>query len=1513
MFKKTALYTIVVAITLIVLNNAGYGQQNNKPANTTPASPVVEPLPNGYTTDLKVNYIRSWEPVGPITDPGTVISSGYQHVKQITQYLDGLGRPLQTVSKQITPGTQPKDMVAPVKYDEFGREVINYLPYVSTENNGLLKTDPFLAQKTFMLALYPDEQVYYSKTNYEASPLNRVTKTMAPGNSWAGSNMGVSMDYQLNTTPDAVRIWTITSNPITYSNNDISTNIPSSAAFYNAGKLYKNVSSDEAGNAIVEFKDKQGQVVLKKVQVGNIPTDYSGYEGFLCTYYVYDYLNQLRFVIPPKAVEAIRSNWQFNDNNIINELCFRYEYDSRNRMIAKKIPGAGWVYMIYDTRDRLVFTQDAKLRKNNLWLTTLYDGLNRAVMTGMITWNGLPSTLQQTVTWQTTSLVTPPGLQSDRELPEPGQTIPISGTFQATNSVTLKEEFESAAEFTAEIVGGTNGGPENITIEGTTINKNPIPSGAGFIALTKTYYDSYYFTNITYSTAYNGYLDAGSNLHPEAMPSAANTQTKGLVTGSSVRIIEDPNNLAAGNWLTTVNFYDDKGRVIQTNSDNHKGGKDIITNRYDFTGKVISGYLDHTNPGGTPTSVHVKTNMEYDHAGRLLEVWKTINDDNLKKTQIVKNDYDELGQLRNKKLGPKNDGSVYIESLDYSYNIRGWLTGINKDYANNTGNPNAWFGMELNYDKGFQISQLNGNIAGTKWRSRGDGERRAYGYTYDKVNRILGADFSQSNGSNYVDNANINFDMKMGDGLSGTEAYDANGNIKLMTQWGLKLSNSSPIDELQYEYFDYSNKLKRVTDTWNDNNSKLGDFKYDPNTKGANDYGYDLNGNMITDMNKKLNGDVGKDIDLTTGGTGAIRYNYLNLPYQIVAAGRGLITYSYDAAGNKLKKVVRDSTAGKVVTTTTSYVGGLVYESKTTNPADAGDYTERLQFISHEEGRTRYIAAEGSNPASFVYDYFVKDHLGNVRMVLTEEQKTNIYQAGMEDANRSFEVVLFDQKINSTATPKPGGFDSDGGNAKVSMVNGTTVEGRVGPGIVLKVMSGDKINARTLAWYQPSGMDNTTTPGLTAIIENILGQLTSGISGAGKGTANEEITRNILQPGMQSLLNAQNPASGAPKAYLNWILFDEERFTAVSSGFVAVPQITGGQQKVLIQANGGNDIDIPRNGYLYVYVSNESRGNVYFDDIRVEHKRGSLIEETHYYPFGLTMAGISSRALGNVENKKKFNGIEQNTDLDLNQYDAFYRNLDPQLGRWWQVDPKPNDMESPYAAMGNNPILNMDYLGDTSVLGRLWNNVKEGWKDFDNGKGTAYEAVDWINRNLNPLTDLYHTTSGKDFITGEQVSRTEAAANVAMALIPGGKVEGAVVKTVEKTVVEKTVQKGVVSLDNNILIKAIEGGEKELVKKAIGGAKPIVSITAAKEYLVKGNKSQLRDFMTEINATISKNGASAGQVQQLQAQAVNLGRRLGTNDASIIGGAINNNATVITYDRQMINFMNAIGLPVKTP
>jgi RHS repeat-associated protein len=146
---------------------------------------------------------------------------------------------------------------------------------------------------------------------------------------------------------------------------------------------------------------------------------------------------------------------------------------------------------------------------------------------------------------------------------------------------------------------------------------------------------------------------------------------------------------------------------------------------------------------------------------------------------------------------------------------------------------------------------------------------------------------------------------------------------------------------------------------------------------------------------------------------------------------------------------------------------------------------------------------------------------------------------------------------------------------------------------------------------------------------------------------------------------------------------------------------------------------------------------VFFDNLQVTHTRGPILEETHYYPFGLVMAGISSKALefDEPENKMKYNGIEKENDLGIEVYDAQFRELDGQIGRWWQIDPVTDGYEniSPYASMYNNPIIYSDPLGN------------EGqnccWFTFD--KEAFMDGVRWFNNHLNPLTPVVELVTGK--------------------------------------------------------------------------------------------------------------------------------------------------------------------------
>jgi RHS repeat-associated protein len=1248
-------------------------------AYTNPSVVTVATL-----TNANVNYIRVREFSKPITDAGlaeSLVRPG--SVKQTTQYFDGLGRLQQTVGRQVSP-TQT-DMVIPNAYDDMGREAVKYMPYIASTGDGFYKPAALNDQKSFNTTQFNGEQFYYNQSVFETSPLSRQKNEYDQGANWVGSGRGLTRKYQFNTVTDLVKKWVV--NDVkddwgTYSNSN-----------YDVGQLHKSITTDEGNKQTIEFIDGEGRLILKKVQFTAAPDDGSGsdYTGWLCTYYVYDVRNNLRLVIQPAGVELlIQNSWDLNalGGDILNEQCFRYEYDQRTRKIREKTPGAGETWMVYDVLNRLVMTQDANQRAvpGGKWTVNMYDDLDRVVETGV--WDN-------------------------------------------SGDLTTHAALANAAAHYPFTFGGTPvSGYQMLTRNGYD-DYNSLPAASGLNgSLDNTYTGSNYM-NTSYNTA-----------PAFAQPVTQAANVKGLMTWTVTNVLNNTNNT----YVYRVNIYDDHTRIIQEKSTNITSGTDVITTQYSFTGQPLVSVSKQEKGGAVNAQVHIViTSMDYDVAGHVQTVYKEINSTvngvtvTQPKEAVVQNTYNTLGQLQSRQLGHKKDpsGNVIgvLETLNFDYNVRGWLLGINRAYTadNATGSS---FGFELGYDKinntanrNFTSPQYNGNVTGIVWKSIGDGIQRKYDYTYDEANRLLKADFEQHNTDLSWNNAQVNYNVTMGDGNTSASAYDANGNIKRMQQWGLVVTGSTPIDDLIYGYYPNSNKLATVADQsgggtqpTSSGGSALGDFT-DRNATG-NDYGYDLNGNMVSDLNKTLKGSTG--LNVTSGG--AVSYNYLNLPQQVNITdnnvNKGNIQYVYDADGNKLQKIATDlSVAGKTITTTTTYLSGAVYESKTTVPhtsTDPADYTDKLLFISSEEGRSRFTPGDPISgvAARFDNDYFLKDHLGNVRMVLTDEQGTSIYQAGMEDANRNFEMALFGNKVNTTAVDKPGGFDSDAANAKVSAVNGTTADGRVGPGVIMKVMAGDKFTARTYAWYQPTGMDNATDPTLPAIVANLLGQLVPGVSAMGKGSLAQQLTNSDVQPGMESFLNSQSPATGAPKAFLNWVLLDEKQYKMVSSGVASgttpVPQITGTQEKQLLQANSGNIIDIPQNGYLYVFVSNESKGNVYFDDIRIDHIHGPLTDETHYYPFGLTMAGVSSQAFSfGQENKNRFNGIEQNTSFDLNIYDAFYRNLDPQIGRFWQVDPAAEGFQdcSVYGSMGNNPVNNVDPLGDFSTRAQAM------WDRFWNGGG----------------------------------------------------------------------------------------------------------------------------------------------------------------------------------------------------
>ena len=222
--------------------------------------------------------------------------------------------------------------------------------------------------------------------------------------------------------------------------------------------------------------------------------------------------------------------------------------------------------------------------------------------------------------------------------------------------------------------------------------------------------------------------------------------------------------------------------------------------------------------------------------------------------------------------------------------------------------------------------------------------------------------------------------------------------------------------------------------------------------------------------------------------------------------------------------------------------------------------------------------------------------------------------------------------------------------------------------------------------------------------------------------------------GINSMITQQGNQSEAspnkPRAFINVIFFDEQ-FKTYEGGFKI--SMVGNSSTIKDHFTDLQNLIATKSGFVYIYCSNESPVEVFFDNLQVVHTRSPILEETHYYPFGLTMAGISSKALnGAPENKKKYQQYELNSDFDINLYETFFRSHDPQLGRFLQLDPKPRDYESPYAAMGNNPILNFDLLGDTTYRFNNSDGSYIGMFDLDvAGQVGSYGTTKTIGKGKN--------------------------------------------------------------------------------------------------------------------------------------------------------------------------------------
>ncbi|MFZ4930165.1 DUF6443 domain-containing protein [Chryseobacterium sp. Mn2064] len=638
------------------------------------------------------------------------------------------------------------------------------------------------------------------------------------------------------------------------------------------------------------------------------------------TYYVYNEYGQLAFVIPPLA--SVSGN---TDTTTLNTLCYQYRYDNKNRLVEKRLPGKdNWELKVYDKQNRVILTQDPMLGSinNNFnkkgWIFTKYDQFGRVVYTGFFTNSATRASMQTAVN----NMSANPGNNESRT------TTPFN-------------------------------------LNGTDVfyTKNAFPTGS-MTLLSVNYYDTYPLG----APILPGQI-LGQNVLKDDPNSS--TSTKSLPLATFTKNIDDDN------WTKNYNRYDTNGRLIGTHSVNYLGGYTRSESLLDFSGLLKENHTYHKR-SANDTETHIKKTFEYDSQNRLLAHKHQVN--NKPEEPILLNTYNELGQVTNKKIGQDDDGNP-LQSIDYTYNIRGWLTSINDPSHLRSDDI---FAMKIKYqnpeDINYGVARYNGNISEIDWKTAlGDGNYRRYAYQYDGLNRLtqgiyLTPNITSNSQNHYYDE---------------TMTYDINSNIKTLNRYkSPPPGQTTPlqIDGLVYDYdlAGNSNRLIKVTD------QKMNSSGY---PLGGNLITYDANGNMSNHMDKQIK---------------VIKYNYLNLPVSVNAIVDGftpgmnegtLHTYKYRSDGSKYYKKVDNVNPYSTDYSETDYLDSFQYErtyTKINTSQNSSDSGYMLKFVPTTEGFYSFERQE--------YIYNLKDHLGNIRYNIAKAdgggrilmEESNYYPFGLK-------------------------------------------------------------------------------------------------------------------------------------------------------------------------------------------------------------------------------------------------------------------------------------------------------------------------------------------------------------------------------------------------------------------------------------------------------------------------------------------------------------------------------------
>ena len=1184
-------------------------------------------------------------------------------------YSDGLGRFLQEVT--VEGAASKADNIRFASYDDFGREPLNYLPFTIKDNLGGFVENVVQQQKDYYSlasATHPYgvavDKNPFGMNVFDNSPLNTLIRNYGPGEEWhSGKANRFTQSTPRVNLANEVRLWV-------YSGSGL----PQASSFYPENTLSIKETIDEENHIQRSYSNFRNQVVLERRGDGTTWFD---------TYFIYDPVGNISFSFSPEATNRIfQSNSEYHgktaseQQTFIDLWAYQYKYDSYGRLVEKRVPGAGWIYMMYDRWDRLVFLQDATQRLTNQWTYTKYDVHNRVIMTGLTT--GARTTMQNSL-----------------------------------NAATNRYESPAANPI----------GYSNITF--------PSHSESDLLAI--NYFDSYSFLS-------NSGWDAEGlafGFSPEAGFDQSNfTALKGYSTGSKVKL------LGTSKWLNSVIYYNAQYQVIQTVAEHHLGGTDRTTKLIDFDGTERMAKQMHNSPAGTLT---VTEEYSYDHARRLTQLKHQIN--NGTKVILTSNRYNDAGQFIEKNLHSVDEGNTFLQSVDMRYNVRGWITNINNSKLSNDGIKNNdvgdLFGMEILYNESQQTiadgnnstfttrKLYDGNVSAIKWmtdnRSGATPKENIYGFNYDSWSRFKNSYYAASNAGQWTSSAGYYNEA--------VSRFDANGNIggdaaSALSRTGFLNGAKATFDNLAYRYS--GNQLKNVTDNSN-NTFGFSDKPGIPHT--TDEFMYDANGNLKEDMNRSIT---------------KITYNHLNFPTAIeITRPDGKIDkleYTYDASGNKLSRVVK---MNNVQVWKTDFLNGIQYDNG------------KISFITTAEGRAV------ANANGFDYEYFYKDHQDNVRLVYGALKETLQYKATMEPALASTEedpVKGFGNIPPSRTSSSNAAYNLTSPTDKCltpgySALCNASLSRAVGPTRSLRVLQGDAVYMESYAKYiapLPNGHQTLTATALGIAVALAFRlppdpevKLFNGIK-ANAGVIGGNMQTNAI-----------------PKAYLAYLFFDDDYVFQRGGAMAITINALNSFEKL------SRSFTADKSGYLFVYVASESNvstANVYFDDTYIiQQKNNTMLQVTQssdYYPFGMAFNEYHADRLKiaattpevtyepTLRNRYRFQGQEQQTDLNLGWYGYKYRMHDPTIGRFSAVDPLAEDYKynSPYAFSENRLINGVELEG----LEWRWSTGDEVANYYANGNIVGPEQYGYVYPIGNGA-DGYFTYVGRmEFeLTCDQASGTQ--------------------------------------------------------------------------------------------------------------------------------------------------------------